>query len=391
MGSRSVASAEEGWRPRRLFPAATVVVLATALGCAGGDGQTHAQGADGGVSPRAAFDTNDSGVVSRGCVSSPKNFEIPGNDCDDDGDGLVDVVPRCDADLPENGTADHFAKAIGLCNRATTESWGLVSARYSGSYGTEYVPNPSQTGILPRFGSAIRPRHGSSLGVLSSGVAREWNGNAGASFKQGLAMTGPGQLPPGYPQPAEGCVIDSSVFDVATVKLNIAVPANAKGVAFDFNYYSGEWPEWVCTRYNDGFLAMLTSRATGGVPTNISFDGLRNPVSVNNVYFDRCTAGALTGCRGQPAVPKTSLCAGGETELAGTGFSARDFFCGEQASSAGGATGWLTSQAAVVPGEVITLEFLIWDTGDSNFDSSVLLDNLRWQVADTETRTERPK
>ena len=90
-------------------------------------------------------------------------------------------------------------------------------------------------------------------------------------------------------------------------------------------------------------------------------------------------------------MPKTSLCAGGETELAGTGFSARDFFCGEQASSAGGATGWLTSQAAVVPGEVITLEFLIWDTGDSNFDSSVLLDNLRWQVADTETRTERPK
>lgn len=38
-----------------------------------------------------------------------------------------------------------------------------------------------------------------------------------------------------------------------------------------------------------------------------------------------------------------------------------------------------------------TIEFFIWDTGDDDFDSSVLLDNLRWEAGPTQTRTARPK
>ena len=47
-------------------------------------------------------------------------------------------------------------------------------------------------------------------------------------------------------------------------------------------------------------------------------------------------------------------------------------------STSGGGTSWLTSQAPVAAGEVISLEFLIWDTGDESYDSSVLLDNFTW-------------
>ncbi len=43
-----------------------------------------------------------------------------------------------------------------------------------------------------------------------------------------------------------------------------------------------------------------------------------------------------------------------------------------------GGTAWLTTEAPVVPGETIVLDFLIWDTGDSELDSLVLLDNFRW-------------
>jgi hypothetical protein len=57
-------------------------------------------------------------------------------------------------------------------------------------------------------------------------------------------------------------------------------------------------------------------------------------------------------------------------------------YCGSKttgkASTSGGATSWLTSQAPVQPGEVITIEFLIWDTGDNSYDSSVILDNFTW-------------
>jgi len=44
----------------------------------------------------------------------------------------------------------------------------------------------------------------------------------------------------------------------------------------------------------------------------------------------------------------------------------------------GGGTAWLINEAPVVPGETIDLEFIIADAGDSNVDSTVLLDYFRW-------------
>ena len=61
-----------------------------------------------------------------------------------------------------------------------------------------------------------------------------------------------------------------------------------------------------------------------------------------------------------------------------------------QTDSGGGGTGWLTTKAPVQPGETITLEFRIWDTGDSAYDSSVLLDNWTWETTDTSVGTVRP-
>ena len=104
--------------------------------------------------------------------------------------------------------------------------------------------------------------------------------------------------------------------------------------------------EYVCTRYNDGFIAYLKSAAfNGGNAENISFDAQNNPVSVNNGFFDRCTSNSTTGCVDPAQVPcssawaanhsssgclagetvsdpvaKTSACAGGTSELEGTGF-----------------------------------------------------------------------
>jgi hypothetical protein len=56
----------------------------------------------------------------------------------------------------------------------------------------------------------------------------------------------------------------------------------------------------------------------------------------------------------------------------------------------GGATGWLSSQAPVKPGETFTLDLMIWDTGDGDLDSSVLLDNFQWVAGDVAVSTERP-
>ena len=119
-------------------------------------------------------------------------------------------------------------------------------------------------------------------------------------------------------------------------------------------------------------------------------DSKKNPVSVNNGFFDRCTAGAAIGCRG--GSPGTSTCPGGAGELAGTGFGVLGSYCGGGGAKtvSGGATGWLTSQAAVKPGETFTLDLMIWDTGDGDLDSSVLIDNFQWIAGEVVTSTGRP-
>ncbi len=340
----------------------------------------------------AGFKGGETGTGG-GCKSDPGNYDIPGNMCDDDGDGTVDNPPTCDVGLPQGGDALAFAKAIGLCQQAGGGKWGVVSAAYTQGYNRKDAPDAKQHGILAKFGSAVKPRQGGRLGVLSSGEGQELdtcNFLDGQSFKGGCPMTGAGAAPPGYPKPAAGCPVDSTVNDVATVKLTVKVPNNAKGFAFDFDFYSGEWPEYVCTKFNDAFIAYLTSQAfNGGKPDNVSFDAKNNPVSVNNGFFDRCSpANATVGCVGTK--PSKAACTSGNGELQGTGFYQPGMQNCGQNDSGGGATGWLTTKAPVQPGETITIEFMVWDTGDQAYDSSVLLDNWAWQPSDVTVGTDRP-
>ena len=72
--------------------------------------------------------------------------------------------------------------------------------------------------------------------------------------------------------------------------------------------------------------------------------------------------------------------------LLGTGFYNLGTYCTSQ-STGGGATGWLTSTAPVKGGETITLQLIIWDTGDANWDSSVLVDHVQWYGTPTAAGT----
>lgn len=380
------------------------VSAAFALACSGGRFQTFdaGPGSDGGpVNPNGdsgcAFCGVDAstpdGSSSGGCNPNPANFDVPGNNCDDDGDGVVDNgQTACDTGLPaKSPTAAQLAKAIGLCpNKGDT--WGVVSATYTQGYKNASAPDPQQYGTGTTFGTNVKPRQGAALGILSTGVAGPQdcqNMFTGDTFfkENNCTSTGPGAAPPGYPKAAQGCQGDNVANDVVNLDLKIKVPANAKGFAFDFNFYSGEWPEFVCTDFNDSFVAWLNSGAWTGKAGdfNISFDGNGNPVSVNNGFFDVCSPAGLN-C---PSMPKPATCKLGNGELQGTGFYDPGSHCSGQ-DSGGGATGWLTTQAPVTPGETIELQFMIWNTGDEAYDSSVLLDNWQWTAAATSVGTTRP-
>lgn len=357
-----------------------------------------------GTAPEGTFDPArpDGGHARDGsttaCTPDPANVEIPNNGCDDDANGVADDVAPCDPSLTVDGDAVAFARAMGVCKDASANGWGLVGARYVNGFTRTSAPNADQHGILPAFGYAVDPREGHRLALLSTGFARAYDTaepGAKTPFNRqppsamqtqpiaGVPVAVRGEPPPGWPKAAAGCpALSTDTFDMAGIELQIKVPANAKGLRFDFDFYSGEWPQWVCSRYNDGFVAMLKSAANpGGGFENVSFDAKGNPVSVNFAFFDRCTPGAKTACK--ESAPKAASCSGGTAELAGTGFAVAADYCGlGTVSTGGGATGWLTSKAPVVPRETITLRLLVWDTGDFKFDSTVLLDHLHWETVD---------
>ena len=342
--------------------------------------------------------------TSTGCHPDPASFDVPGNGCDDDGDGTVDNAPACDVGLATTGDANAFVKAIGLCQTAaaTDTKWGVVSATFTNGHTSVAAPADAQHGILPKFGSTVIPREGTMLGVLSSGGAGEQDSDTGPFFKgaktgmQGspiLGGTNSGDAPPGFPKSSFGCAATATattVADVINLKLQIRVPLNAHGFSLDFDFWSGEWPEYVCSQFNDQFVPFLTSKAfNAGVAGNIAYDAKGSAIGTDASFFDRCTPNAVVSCSGLGLDGGTAPCAAGDTELKGTGFDDPGMYCGTQTSSGGGATGWLTSSAPVEPGEVITLELMIWDTGDPSYDSSVLLDHFTWLTAAPTTSTAR--
>lgn len=337
---------------------------------------------DGGARPSAEGSTpNDAGTIQGDTGPGPGPIDPSAID--------LDAIAPCDADLAVDADADAFARALGFCQRASEggPEWGLISIDLRRHFSTNSEPpGPYQHGILPRFGDVLLPREGARLGVLSTGFAREYNDlTEHDPFDEGK---GPGFGVAEMPDAFGG--VDADAYDLINARLRIRVPSNARGLSFDFNFHTGEWPSYVRSEFNDRFVAWLTDAAhPNGV--NLSFDSQNKPVSVNLAFFDRCKDGVPTGCAADDADIQTSSCPAGTAELAGTGFGLLGMGCGSTSNvPRGGATGWLTTQTPVTPGEVITLELVIWDEADANRDSLVLLDHFRWQADDVTPGTTRP-
>ncbi|MBM4356764.1 MAG: putative metal-binding motif-containing protein [Deltaproteobacteria bacterium] len=303
-------------------------------------------------------DCNDCDAnVNPAAVEVPTDPNDPKADpVDENCDGNVDeAAAACDMGLTlDDVTPMNGARAIGLCNEVKPgdKSWGVLQAAYTRSDGSPASPGLS-VGLLPKFGSMVKPRAGASMLGLSSGRARDasMTGNCASNSCQTLGV---GTAPAGFPQDVPACPGDTEVNDDIALSLKVKAPSNATGYSFEFNFYSFEYPEFVCTLFNDQFIALVNPPPAGSVNGNISFDSMKNPVSVNIAFFQVC---ADAGC---------SL---GDSELLGTGFDTWDD---------AGATSWLTTQAPVKGGETFDIRFAIWDTGDQSWDSTVLVDNFTW-------------
>jgi hypothetical protein len=366
-------------------------------------------GQDGAIPQDAGQDggTPLDGGQDAGCPPcNPLNVNFAGSACDLDCSGTTVPPAPCDHGLAVDGGAPELAKALGLCQTADATHWGLVSATYTRGYGSTALPAGGQHGILSGFGTNVAPREGANLAVLSSGYARVCDdpsatatcaggsGQADPYFKgaQTAMYDDAGAAPPGYPKTPPGCPPQSGVYDAIGLTLKIKAPANAQSFSFDFDFYSSGFPEYVCSPYDDGFVAWLQSAAWAGKAgdLNLSFDTSGNPITVDTTLISECTPGVTIGCAGTKTA--TSLCSAGASNLVGTGFYDIGAYCTPSTvqSTGGAATGWLTTTAPVKGGETITLQLIIWDTGDPNWDSSVLVDHLQWYGTPAPTPTTAP-
>jgi hypothetical protein len=273
---------------------------------------------------------------------------------DENCDGKVDeAAAPCDSGLPI-GDADPVkgAKAIGLCKtlKANEKGWGVLKAAYTRANGNVATPGAT-VGLLPQFGPNVKTREGATLLALSSGYARDESGPTPCGHNS-CSVLGPGQAPPNFPQDVPSCSGSMNINDDVALDLQIKAPSNATGYSYDFFFYSFEYPEWVCTSFNDQYIALVDPPPMGSINGNISFDSKKNPVSVNIAFFTVCNA-----------------CADGTALMSGTGFN--------KWNDAGG-TNWLTTQAPIKGGDTFKIRFAIWDTGDTAYDSTVLIDNFKW-------------
>jgi len=338
---------------------------------------------------------------------NPGAFEVGGNMVDDDCDGIKDnVLGACDAGLASNSAiANDYAKAIDLC-QFTVENppqdmkkWGVISTALLQANDAAHNFTEARS-IRSGFGTGgITRQKNSNMAVLSTGNAADQNDiNPPYVAFQGSQNAAPNSAAPAvwlaanggqFPN-APGCPVAGSTtaFDGINLRIRIRVPTNALSFNVQMHFMSSEWPEWVCSNYNDMFITLVQSGANTNPPDkNIAIYTTpqlqKYPVGVNIAkaapgLFTECENGTIA-CLGNNQGAYNN-CSAGPNPLAGTGMGyLAQAGCGNN-DTTGGGTGWLKLAGNVVPGEVMEIRFIIWDTGDQNLDSLVFLDAWEWSL-----------
>lgn len=151
----------------------------------------------------------------------------------------------------------------------------------------------------------------------------------------------------------------SEAHDLLWLQLRTEVPAGTHGFGLDFAWFSEEFPESVGTNFNDMLVVWSASETYVGNLCLVD----EAPCSVTGLW----------------PVPYQGLA----PELQGTGFAASD-------SEDGGAAGWFRLKGSAAPHELLELTVAVFDMGDEELDTLVLLDGFGWDCEGCTPTPENP-
>ena len=324
-----------------------------------------------GVTSGLDCDDDDPGFADCTCLAPLAYLECDGAPGAPAGDAFQAMGLGCSADIDESMVLDS-----SVFNVVDAASWAIIN-----QYGTAADPaNPAVGAWSPRPDAQnpdAQHNAASNMLLLSTGPITPADGSGvvieAASSQAGGAPT---DNPDGAPYPApitettgsngtpfEGCdgtndcsdsldglnLTGLGLNDQVHMEVTLTVPEGVDGFRFDFAYFSGEYPEYVDTNFNDIFVVWVQSGSfTGNVA--VTQDG--TPFTITEL----ANAGEMS-------------IVGADPLLAGTGFEEH------------GATGWRSVLASVIPGETITVSFFLADVADTAFTTAVLIDNFRWDCA----------
>ena len=110
--------------------------------------------------------------------------------------------------------------------------------------------------------------------------------------------------------------------DLVQLKVDLNVPAGRNCLSLDFRFLSEEFPEYVGSAFNDGFVAELDTsdfQATSDAitaPNNFAFDSLGDVISINTTGasgFSEAEAAGTTIRRCDPQAARSDADHAGRT------------------------------------------------------------------------------
>ena len=201
------------------------------------------------------------------------------------------------------------------------------------------VPDECPSGVSDSFIGGF-PTEGPNYVVLTTGNAA-YADDANVAPNTGLSWG------------VTGSPWGSSVYDWNIYRFDLTA-ATTSCLAFDFRFYSDEFPEFIGSQYNDAFIAQL-----GSGPA----------ISVDSVTGEIFAPGNFAAGAGDMiSVNESGPSATSEAAAFGTTYD--------------GATNLLTARVPVTPGATNSLHLTLFDQGDSIYDSAVFVDNIRYETID---------